>query len=290
MPRHIHIRQPDLSDREFITHGLPRGWWSDLYHFLMTVGWPQLFASFAGFFLVFNLLFGLVYAVQPGDVANVDPRGYWGLFFFSVETFATVGYGDMHPQTVFAHGIATFENFVGLTSLALITGITFARFSRPRARFLFARYAVVRPIDGRATLMLRSANARQNIVMEAQASLRLIRDESTTEGYAIRRIHDLPLLRSHHPMFLFGWTLMHVIDAASPLHSASPQSLRASRAFLLLTISGTDETTGQTIMSRARYEPDRLRWNHSFADILSTDEHGVDHFDYRRFHDVEPLA
>jgi inward rectifier potassium channel len=290
MQRHIRVRQPDLSSREFITHGLPRGLWHDTYHFFMTVGWPQLFAAFAGFFVTFNLLFGLVYGLQPGDVANLNPRGYWGLFFFSVETFATVGYGDMHPQTVFAHGIATLENFVGLTSLALITGMTFARFSRPTARFLFARYAVIRPIDGKLTLMLRCANARQNIVMEAQAQLRMIRDETTAEGYPIRRIHDLALQRSQHPIFLFGWTLLHVIDAASPLRDANTQALRKARAFLLLTISGTDETTGQTIMARARYEPDRLRWNHSFVDILSTDENGVDHFDYRRFHDVEPLA
>jgi inward rectifier potassium channel len=137
--------------------------------------------------------------------------------------------------------------------------------------------------------MLRCANARQNIVMEAAAQLRLIRDETTGEGYPIRRIHDLPLQRSHHPMFLFGWTLLHVIDAASPLATASVQTLRDSRGFLLLTISGTDETTGQTIMARARYQPDSLRWNHTFADILSTEENGVDHFDYRRFHEVEPL-
>ena len=288
--RHFHVRLTDLSEREFVTHGLPRRLWQDLYHRLMTIGWPQLFVSFALFFAGINLMFGGVYALQPGDVAAVNPRGYWGLFFFSVETFATVGYGDMHPQTTFAHSVATLENFIGLTSLALITGLTFARFSRPTARFLFARYAVVRPLDGRSTLMIRCANARQNIVVEAAAQLRMLRDEITAEGYRIRRIYDLPLRRSQHPLFLFGWTLLHVIDAASPLQGSSAQSLRESRSFLLLTISGTDETTGQTIMARVRYGPEALRWNHSFVDILHTDEHGVDHFDYRRFDEVEPLA
>ncbi len=286
----IRIRRTDLSDREFVTHGLPRRLWHDLYHQLMTIGWLQLFVSFALFFGGINLLFGGVYALQPDAVANVNPRGYWGLFFFSAETFATVGYGDMHPQTIFAHAIATLENFIGLTSLALITGLTFARFSRPTARFLFARHAVIRPVDGRPTLMLRCANARQNIVVEAAAQLRLLRNEITAEGYPIRRIHDLPLRRSQHPLFLFSWTLLHVIDEGSPLHGSSAQSLRESGAFLLLTISGTDETTGQTIMARANYGPDALRWNYSFVDILRTDEQGVDHLDYTRFHDVQPLA
>ena len=107
----------------------------------MTVSWPAIFGTFASFFFVFNLLFALVYSLQPDDVANLNPPGYWGRFFFSVETLATVGYGDMHPQTMFAHIIASFEFFTGMMSLALITGMLFARFSRPTARFMFARYA-----------------------------------------------------------------------------------------------------------------------------------------------------
>ena len=283
-------RHTRLSDREFVTYGLPHRVWQDLYHQFMTVGWPTVFVAFAGFFGAVNLLFGAVYSLQPGDIANLNPRGFWGTFFFSIETFATVGYGDMYPRTPFAHSIAAIENFIGLTTLALITGMMFARFSRPTARFLFARTAVVRPIDGQMTLMLRCANARQNIIMEAGAQLRLIRQETTAEGYSIRRIHDLPLRRSQHPIFLFGWNLLHVVDEASPLFGASSQSLEAAGGFLLLTISGTDETTGQTVMARARYPGAAIHWNHSFVDILHTGADGVDYFDYTKFHDTEPLA
>jgi len=256
----------------------------------MTVSWPVIFGTFASFFFVFNLLFALVYSLQPDDVANLNPPGYWGRFFFSVETLATVGYGDMHPQTVFAHIIASIEIFTGMMSLALITGMMFARFSRPTARFMFARYAVIRPLDGRLTLMLRAANARQNIVMEASAQLRLLRDEITPEGYRIRRIYDLPLVRNHHPVFLFGWTLLHVITDASPLASATAQSLAAAQGYLLLTVSGTDETTGQTLMARQEYPTGALRWNHTFVDILRSGDDGVDYFDYTKFHEVEPLG
>lgn len=277
------------ADREVITHGLPRRLWQDLYHRFMTISWPRLFATFAAFFVTFNLLFALAYRLEPGDIANINPEGYWGAFFFSVETLATVGYGDMHPQTLFAHVVASCEIFVGMMSLALLTGMMFARFSRPTARFLFARYAVIRPFDGQQTLVLRAANARQNIVMEASAQLRLLRDEVTVEGYRIRRIYDLPLRRSQQPVFLFGWTLQHVIDAHSPLADATMESLRAANAYLLLTLSGIDDTTGQTLIARQEYPAATLRWNHSYVDILSTDDDGIDHFDYSKFHDIEPL-
>lgn len=278
------------GERPVLTYGLPRRPWQDLYHLFMTVSWPTLFASYAGFFALFNLIFAALYQAQPADIANLNPGGYWGRFFFSVETLATVGYGDMHPQTVYAHVIASIEIFTGMMSLALITGMMFARFSRPTARILFARHAVVRQFDGRLTLMLRAANARQNVIMEATAQLRLIRDEQTTEGYRMRRIYDLPLRRREQPMFLYGWSLMHVIDETSPLSGASFESLRRAKAFLLLTIGGIDETTGQTLMSRYQYHASSLRWDHTFTDIFTTGEDGIDRFDYTKFHDVEPLV
>jgi inward rectifier potassium channel len=287
--KRIRVRRGiNVTGRAFVSRGLQRRVLQDLYHSFMTARWPTVFAWFAAFFTLFNLLFACLYALQPADIANLNPPNYWGLFFFSVETFATVGYGDMHPQTPFAHIIAAIEIFTGLMSLALLTGMMFARFSRPRARFLFAQCAVIRPMDGHMTLMLRAANARQNIVMEAVASLRLLRDEITPEGMPIRRIYDLRLMRHQHPIFLLGWTLMHVIDEYSPLAGQDSQSLADSAAYLLLTISGTDETTGQTLMARHSYAHAAIRWNHGFVDILSTID-GVDSFDYTQFHEVRPL-
>lgn len=279
-----------ISGRRFVRHGLERPLWQDLYHLLMTVSWPRLFLGVAVFFTAFNLIFAALYDFDTNGIANLDPSGYWGRFFFSVETSGTVGYGDMHPRTAYTHILASVETLMGVTSFALMTGIMFARFSRPQARFLFARHAVVQSVDGVRTLVLRSANARHNIVMEANAHLRLLRNDITVEGQSIRRVLDLALRREQHPIFLFGWTLLHVIDEHSPLRAETTESLQAAKAFLLLTISGTDETTGQTLMARHVYNPQDLRWDYSFEDILSTDGDGVDHFDYTRFHAVKPLA
>jgi inward rectifier potassium channel len=286
--RPIGLRRIELGKRIFITEGIAREIFQDLFHFFMTVAWPQLFATFAAFFLVFDVIFGFLYHLVPRCIANLNPPGFAGAFFFSVETFATVGYGDMHPQTLYGHIVAMVEIFIGLMSLALMTGIVFSRFSRPRARFLFSRNAVVRPIDGTMTLIFRAANERQNVILEASAQLRVIRNEVTEEGFKIRRVIDLPLVRSQHPLFVLGWTIMHAITDASPLRGETTQSLDASDATFILSLSGTDENTGQILMARAEYAGSDLRWNSSFRDILEDRDDGTLHMDYGKFHDVTP--
>ena len=283
-------RRVRIGEREVFTEGLSPAVVNDLFHHFMTMSWPRLFGTLAVFFLAFDLLFGFLYHLAPGCIANLSPPGFAGAFFFSVETLATVGYGDMHPQTLYGHVVAMAEIFVGLMSLALITGIMFARFSRPRARFLFTRNAVVRPIDGKLTLLVRAANQRQNVVQDASAQLRMLRDEITEEGFRIRRVIDLPLVRSQHPMFVLGWTIMHVIDDASPLKSETAESLLELGAAFILSVSGTDETTGQMLMARAEYPSSAIRWSEAFRDILEVGEDGTLFIDYGKFHDVEPLA
>ena len=282
-------RKIKLSNVEILVDGLPRRIWQDLYHLSMTVTWPGLFGGFATIFVAFNLLFAALYNAVPGAIANLNPPGYGGAFFFSVETLATVGYGDMHPDTLYGHIIASVQLFVGTLYLALLTGVVFARFSRPTARFLFAEVAVIRPIDGKKTLMFRSANARHNVIIEASARLRMIYDDVTTEGYRLRRIVDLKLIREEHPLFVLGWNLMHVIDASSPLVDVTPEALAEMKALFSLTLSGTDETTGQVLVGRTEYLNQALRWNYGFRDVLEPDSEGKMHYDYSRFHDVFPM-
>jgi inward rectifier potassium channel len=288
--RPVGVRRLKLGEREIFTQGLRPAVFQDLYHFFMTVSWPQLFATIAAFFLSFDVLFGYLYYLVPGCIANLNPPGFAGAFFFSVETLATVGYGEMHPQTLYGHVVSMIEIFVGLMTLALITGLMFARFSRPRARFLFAANAVVRPMDGKLTLMFRAANARLNVIQEASAQLRMMRDEITEEGFRIRRITDLPLVRAQHPAFILGWNIMHVIDDGSPLKGQSADSLNAAATVFILSLSGTDVTTGQMLMARNEYPSTAIRWNQSFRDVLEVDDDGTLQIDYRKFNEVEPLA
>ena len=286
----VSVRRVRIGQREIITRGISRAVFQDLFHYFMTVTWPQLFATFAAFFLAFDTLFGFIYYLVPGCIANLSPPGFAGAFFFSVETLATVGYGDMHPQTLYGHSVAMIEIFVGLMSLAVITGIMFARFSRPRARFIFTRNLVVRPLDGRLTLLIRAANLRQNVVQDASAHLYMLRDEVTQEGFRIRRVIDLPLVRSQHPMFVLGWTMMHWIDESSPLNLETAESLKKSDAAFVLSMNGTDETTGQTLTARANYSHGDIRWGATFRDILEEAPDGTLHLDYTKFNEVDSLS
>lgn len=254
--------------------------WRDLFHFCMKISWPSLIALMASVFVVLNLLFALLYHAVPGSVANLNPPNLLGAFFFSVETIATVGYGDMHPGSVYGHVMASVEIFFGMVSVAVMTGVMFARFSRPRAMVRFARVCVITPVDGRQVLMIRAANCRQNIVMETTAQLRLVRQTRNGEDYMLRRVDDLKLVRSDYPVFIFGWNLMHIIDESSPLAGQTAESLVLSQAMINLTLSGTDETTGQVLMARHHYDAEDIRFNYRYREMLTRTPDGVDHLDH----------
>ena len=287
-PRPPHRRLALDENRHVVTHGLKTYFWQDIYHIALTVGWPMFFAVAALLFLLLNFGFALLYLLGHHAIANQSPEGLLGAFFFSVETLATVGYGDMHPDTIYGHTIATLEIFVGMSGIALTTGMIFARFSRPHARILFAKRAVVRPIDGRMTLMVRAANARQNVIVEAKARMRLMRSETSPEGFFLRKVHDLPLIREQHPIFLLGWSLMHVIDEESPLFGQTLESLKASGAELMLMVEGLDETTAQPMQARYAWPPELILWQHRYVDLMY-ERDGETHLDYGKFHDVVPL-
>jgi inward rectifier potassium channel len=263
-----------------------RDWALDFYHHLLTVSPWALFFILVGTYIAFNLLFGALYLLQPGGIANARPGSFEDAFFFSVQTMATIGYGDMHPATLYANLLVTAEVLLGMTGLALATGLVFARFSRPTARVMFSRVAVVTNHDGVPSLMFRAANRRRNEILEAQVTVMLLRDEVNAEGIEMRRFHDMAVARPHTPMFALTWTVIHPIDQSSPLFGCSRESLLREHAQIIVSIMGLDETFSQTIHARHTYEAAEIRWNHRFADILTRAEDGHRQIDYRRFHDT----
>ncbi len=276
-----------IANREVETRGLSTGFWTDLYHHAMRVSWPAFFAWAALVFVVLNSIFATIYAFGDKPVANVQSESFLQFFFFSIETLATVGYGDMHPQTDYGHLVATVEIFTGMSFLAVMTGLVFARFSRPKARFVFARYAVVTNYLRRPTLMLRVANARHNTISGATAKLWLIRREQIPEGDTLRRYYELTLERHENPIFAFSWMIFHVIDEFSPLSGHTPEQLAQGEAALVLTVSGFDDNSAQQLWARQGYSHQDIRWHHRFADITSWAE-GRMILDYEKFHDVMP--
>jgi inward rectifier potassium channel len=276
-----------IANREVETRGLSTGFWTDLYHHAMTVSWPAFFGSAALVFMVLNGVFATLYGLGDKPVANVQSESFLQFFFFSIETLATVGYGDMHPQTDYGHVVATVEIFTGMSFLAVMTGLVFARFSRPKARFVFARNAVVTSYMRRQTLMIRLANARHNTISGATAKLWFIRREEIPEGRTLRRYYELTLERQENPIFAFSWTIFHVIDEFSPLAGHTPEQLAESEGAFVLTVSGFDDSSAQQLWARQSYSHEDIRWQHHYADITSWAE-GRMILDYEKFHDVVP--
>ena len=284
------VRRTDLGGPggiSIISEG-DRGW-RDVYHRLFIVSWPQFFALFGAVYLIFNLVFAAIYMLDRDGVAHARPGSFGDAFFFSVQTMATVGFGDMYPRDLFANVVVTIEVLLGITTTAVWTALIFSRFSRPTARIMFSEIAVVAPYDGVPTLMFRAANRRRNQILEAQVSVSVLRDEVTAEGREMRRFHDLALARSRTPIFSLSWTVMHPIVAGSPLDGATPASLAREDARFIVTMTGIDETFSATIHARHVYPASLILWNHRFADILGESEDGVPTLDYRRFNQVESL-
>jgi inward rectifier potassium channel len=287
-PTKSHIVR--IGNREMESRGAPGGFWTDLYHRSMTVYWPVFFGSAAAIFVLLNAVFGFLYWLGDEPIANVSPilPLPLSLFYFSIETLATVGYGDMHPQTNYGHLVATVEIFTGMSFLAVMTGLIFARFSRPRARFVFSEHPVVAKHQGQPTLMMRVANARNNTISQATARLWLFRLEYTAEGFQLRRYYELKLERQEHPMFALSWTLFHTIDESSPLFRMTEAELVKIDSALVLNISGIDDNSAQHLYSRKLYSHSDLRWRHRFRDITSLSPQGRLVIDYNKFHDIVP--
>ncbi len=172
--------------------------------------------------------------------------------------------------------------------VAVATGIVFARVSRPTARVLFARVATIAPWNGEPALFLRMGNERVSQILEATVALYLLRDETSPEGVKMRRFHTLRLERGHTPVFSLSYTAIHQITPDSPLHGATPESLAAEEANLIVTVTGQEEATGQTVHARCAYPAADVLWNQRYRDIFVTDENGERFLDYRRFDETVP--
>jgi inward rectifier potassium channel len=267
--------------------GLPRDGWRDAYHRLLTLPTPTFLAALALGFLVVNAVFGGLYMLDPKGIANARPGHFWDYFFFSVQTLGTLGYGVMSPASLYANILVATEVFLGLLNLGVATGLLFARISRPTARIMFSNQAVVTPLNGVPTLMMRAANRRRNLVLEAEVSVTLAYDVMTLEGEKLRRFAELTPVRARTPLFFLTWQIMHQITPGSPLHGETAASLAAKMAEVLVVIRGLDETFVSTIHARASYLPDEIIWGRRFANILSTTEDGRREVDFTRFHDVD---
>jgi inward rectifier potassium channel len=269
-----------------VVKGQDNGRFMDFYHNILIVSWPVFFLQLAAAFIVVNLIFATLYALDQNGIANARPGNFVDDFFFSVQTLGTLGYGVMAPRTLYANLLVTVESFSGILTIALFTGIIFARFSRPFARVVFSRIAVVTSFDGVPTLMFRTANQRGEAIMDASVVVTLARQYTTQEGVTMRRFQELKMMRSSNSLFALSWTVMHPIDQDSPLHGLNPEDMEAHDMEIIITLNGLDEILADRIYARHAYWADEILWNRRFVDVISVTPDGQRMLDLTRFHDT----
>ena len=287
MPKRKIIRTLRVGNTRILTHGGHHSKLRDPYHLVLTLSWPGFFTSLVLAFLALNLMFGTVYWLMPGSVANTHDGAFLYCFFFSAETLATVGYGVMSPASIAGHVVAMIESLTGMVGVAVITGLVFARFSKPTARILFSRHAVIRNFEGGRALMLRIANERHNRIVEATASLSLLRREVNAQGEHFVRIHDLALIRERTPVFALTWTLIHRIDDKSPFYGLGAAEITAHHPRITVSVSGHDETMAATVYAHHNYEARDIIFDAHFVDIISESPEGERIVNMTRFHDIQ---
>ena len=277
-----------LGGREFITEGLYLSFWGDISHRCMTASWPSFIGGAGLVFVVFNAIFASFYWIGDQPISSVPGGAYIDYLYFSIETLSTAGYGDMHPQTHYGHFIAAIELFTGIFSMSLMTGLIFARFSRPNARLLFADNPVISEYEGQQTLMVRLANERHDIIANATARLWAFKDTISKEGQPFRRFYELALTRNESPALALSWTLFHSLDEQSPIYGLDADGLAAANVSLVVVVSGYDIVAAQTVHARKTYDHPEIRFGHRYAEILGTTEDGRLRVDYGRFHATVP--
>lgn len=256
----------------------------NFFHLSLATSWSKFLVVVLFLYFFSNVIFGLLYTFCGAD-ALVDSSkiplasSFMRAFFFSVQTFATVGYGTIHPIGLAANFLVMIESYYSLLVNALITGLVFARFARPTAVIKFSRNAVVAPYgeDGKA-LMFRLVNMRASQLIEVNIKLMMAHFVEEEDGRVFRRFDLLPLERESVSFFPLAWTVVHPIDEKSPLYNLTHRELEKADAEFLILLQATDETFAQPVHTRTSYKPTDVVWNAKFVSL------------YRKVQPHEPIS
>jgi inward rectifier potassium channel len=272
--------------------------WQSLsvYHWLLTMEWWKFGVFVLSFYSLCNLFFASLYFWVAGPAGFHGPpderigRGFLQAFFISVQIFSTIGFGSITPSGLEANVIVAIESLSGLLAFALITGLLFARFSRPTAKIIFSDYALIAPYRGIRAFEFRITNGRSNQLIEVEAKVIFSRFEQV-DGISVRKFYPLALERDKVAFLPLSWTIVHPIDKTSPLYGETQEHMLSESSEFLILLTGIDETFSQTVHSRSSYAADEVVWNAKFSNIFGPlGEDRTLSIDLTRFHSVEKVS
>ncbi len=260
------------------------------YHGLLGMPAPLFVSIVAVIYVVLNVIFAICYLLCGPNALQGIPvqHRFLQAFFFSIHTFATIGYGNVVPVSVAANMVVTLESIVGLLSFAISTGLIYARFARPTSHIIYSHKAVIAPYRGITAFEFRIINGRRDQLINLEAVVILTRFEDK-KGTPERQYYGLSLERTNVAFFPLAWTIVHPISESSPLFGWTQEMLLQSRAEVLILIAGTDEVFAQVVHSRSSYSAPEVLWGYKFAKLFQ-DGDDVPTIDMKKFHAVEAAA
>jgi inward rectifier potassium channel len=246
---------------------------NDPYHFFLAIGWPRFLTFLIAAFFLINLFFGLAYFLLGREglhgITSVNNLDFFlECVFFSVQTFSTIGYGQISPVGIGHNILVSLQAFLGLMSIGLMSGLFFSRFSRPTTRVKFSDVALITPYLGQKTFLFRLANGRLNHIVDASINVTLARFIITPEGISLRQMTDLKLIRERSSLFALSWTVGHQINETSPIYGMLKEDFKACQAEFIVSLTGHDETFSQTVHARHSYIASDIEYDRHFEDFV----------------------
>ena len=266
---------------------------SDFHNTMITMNWLSFFLVVILIFISVNILFTLLYlSLGHNQITGILKNDFWGhvleVFFFSTQTITTVGYGRVSPIGVEASAIAAIESMLGVILFAFITGMSYARFARPRPKIVYSKNMVIGPYQGTQALMVRTVNYKKNQLVDLTAEI-ILTININVEAKPTRFFYTLPLEQEKMGMMMMSWVIVHKITEDSALHGLNAEDLETSDAEVLVMIKGSDDILSQNVFSRTSFKSSRIIWGAEFVTINEIDEVGNLEIDISRMHETRKV-
>lgn len=265
-----------------------------LFNLLVTMTWQRLFFYAFLAHIVMNLLFSALYWVTGGvaclgGMENNEKFGFSDIFFFSTQTFTTVGYGHIHPICLSSNLISSVESFVGWLFFSVVTGLFYTKFTQPRVEVALSPTAVFDNFMGGYAFKFMLANEYENKLVDVEVTLDLIKLELVEKRYK-KRFYKLFLVRSKIPFLSVPWTVVHPIDEKSPLWGLTREEFNASSMEFFVQVKVFDEAHRQVLFKEFSYfGVEEVLWGAKYVNIQRYTETGHLKIGMTRFGKTMPV-
>ncbi|TKK68608.1 transporter [Ilyomonas limi] len=250
-----------------------------VYHSMLNMPRRKFALAIVLFFVLINILFTCIYVAMGADnFAGFVATTEWGkikeLYFFSTETFTTVGYGRINPVGDGVNLVASFEAMLGFLSFAIATGLIYGRFAKPRAYVVFSEHAVIAPFHDKLGLMFRVAPYKNgHILTDVQIRVTMAM-QIEEDGKLTARFYTLTLERNRVDSLMMNWTVVHPLDEDSPLYGYTPDDMKNADVEIYVLLRGFDEVYANTVQRRTSYTFDEIVHNAKFLPMYHESEDG----------------